>query len=77
METSIMHDLPEFKAADLTAASSMFVMAYTVGMVVGPMSGSASMQVLGPAGLLAVMAVVPLIFIPLALRSRENQPAHT
>jgi MFS family permease len=61
-----------FKASDLTAASSMFVMAYTVGMVLGPMSGSASMQLLGPAGLLAVMAVVPLIFIPLVLRANMD-----
>jgi len=61
-----------FKASDLTAASSMFVMAYTVGMVLGPMSGSSSMQLLGPAGLLAVMAVVPIIFIPLVLRARTN-----
>lgn len=59
-----------FKAADLTAASSMFVMAYTVGMVVGPMSGSAAMQVLGPVGLLAVMGVIPLFFIPLVIKTR-------
>ena len=58
-----------FKEADLTAASSMFVMAYTVGMVVGPLMGSTSMQFVGPAGLLAVMGAVPLIFIPLVLRT--------
>jgi len=61
-----------FKASDLTAASSMFVMAYTVGMVLGPMAGSASMQLLGPAGLLAVMGVVPLIFFPLVLRANMD-----
>ena len=61
-----------FKASDLTAASSMFVMAYTVGMVVGPFLGSSSMQVFGPAGLLAVMGVVPLIFIPLVLRANKD-----
>jgi len=61
-----------FKASDLTAASSMFVMAYTVGMVLGPMAGSASMQLLGPAGLLAVMGVVPLIFFPLVLRTNMD-----
>jgi MFS family permease len=63
-----------FKASDLTAASSMFVMAYTVGMVLGPMAGSSSMQVLGPVGLLAVMALVPLIFFPLVLRAYRSSP---
>ena len=63
-----------FKTTDLTAASSMFVMAYTVGMVVGPMSGSASMQALGPVGLLAVMGVLPLVFIPLVLRTHRSSP---
>jgi MFS family permease len=63
-----------FKTTDLTAASSMFVMAYTIGMVVGPMSGSASMQALGPVGLLAVMGAVPLVFIPLVLRAHRSSP---
>jgi MFS family permease len=61
-----------FKASDLTAASSMFVMAYTVGMVLGPMAGSASMHLMGPAGLLAAMALVPLIFFPLVLRTNMD-----
>jgi len=58
-----------FKSTDLTAASSMFVMAYTFGMVVGPLLGSTSMQFSGPIGLLAVLGVIPLVFIPLALRA--------
>ena len=58
-----------FKGADVTAASSMFVMAYTFGMVVGPIMGSTSMHFAGPVGLLAVMGVVPIFFIPLVLRT--------
>ena len=57
-----------FREADLTAASSMFVMAYTLGMVVGPFLGSTSMQFVGPVGLLVVVGMVPLIFIPLVIR---------
>ncbi|MCG6911580.1 MAG: MFS transporter [Deltaproteobacteria bacterium] len=62
-----------FKATDLTAASSMFVMAYTFGMVVGPISGSSSMQVFGPVGLLAVMGTAPLLFLPLLLRRSGDE----
>jgi len=58
-----------FKGADLTAASSMFVMAYTLGMVVGPLIGSTSMHFAGPVGLLVVMGLAPLIFIPLVLQT--------
>jgi hypothetical protein len=46
-----------FKGSDLTAASSMFVMAYTAGMVVRPLFCSLSMQVAGPFGLLALFAI--------------------
>lgn len=60
-----------FKEADLTAASSMFVMAYTFGMVVGPLLGSISMKFIGPAGLLVVLGVVPLLFIALIVRLRK------
>jgi hypothetical protein len=61
-----------FKASDLTAASSMFVMAYTVGMVVGPISGSSAMRVLGPVGLLVVMGLIPLFFIPLVMQAKKD-----
>lgn len=62
-----------FKDTDLTAASSMFVMAYTLGMVVGPLLGSTAMQLFGPVGLLAVLGLMPLFFIPLVLRTgRKN-----
>ncbi len=57
-----------FKGSDLTAASSMFVMAYTAGMVVGPLFCSTSMQVAGPAGLLVLPAIVPAFFILLVLK---------
>jgi MFS family permease len=63
-----------FKGSDLTAASSMFVMAYTAGMVVGPLFCSASMQVAGPSGLLVLPAIVPAFFILLVLR-REGAAA--
>jgi len=57
-----------FKGSDLTAASSMFVMAYTTGMVVGPLFCSTSMQFAGPSGLLVLPAIVPVFFIWLVLR---------
>ncbi|MEN8244466.1 MAG: MFS transporter [Thermodesulfobacteriota bacterium] len=57
-----------FKGAELTAASSMFVMAYTFGMVVGPLMGSSSMHFIGPAGFPVVVGMAPLIFFPLALK---------
>jgi MFS family permease len=57
-----------FKGSDLTAASSMFVMAYTTGMVVGPLFCSVCMQVAGPSGLLFLPAIAPVFFILLVLR---------
>ncbi len=63
-----------FKGSDLTAASSMFVMAYTAGMVVGPLFCSASMQVAGASGLLVLPAIAPAFFILLVLR-REGVAA--
>ena len=53
---------------------SMFVMAYTAGMVVGPLFCSASMQVAGPSGLLVLPAIAPAFFILLVLR-REDAAA--
>jgi MFS family permease len=60
-----------FKNSNLTSASSMFVMAYTFGMVVGPLLGGASMQLLGTAGLPAVMGMLPIFFMPLILRGKK------
>jgi MFS family permease len=60
-----------FKGSDLTAASSMFVMAYTTGMVVGPLFCSSSMRLAGPSGLLVLPGIVPVFFILLVLR-RES-----
>ena len=63
-----------FKGSDLTAASSMFVMAYTTGMVMGPLFCSASMQVAGSSGLLVLPAIAPVFFILLVLK-REGAAA--
>ena len=52
----------------------MFVMAYTAGMVVGPLFCSASMQVAGPFGLFVLPAIAPVFFILLVLR-REGAAA--
>ena len=57
-----------FNGGDLTAASSMFVMAYTCGMVAGPLLGSISMQLSDPHGLLITLALVPVLFIGLIFR---------
>ena len=63
-----------FKGSDLTAASSMFLMAYTAGMVVGPLFCSASMQVAGPSGFWVLPVIAPAFFILLVLR-REGAAA--
>jgi MFS family permease len=63
-----------FKGGDLTAASSMFVMAYTVGMVLGPLFCSASMQFAGPSGLLILPTIVPLFFVGLVLKRDGARP---
>jgi hypothetical protein len=52
----------------------MFVMAYTTGMVVGPLFCSAFMQVAGPFGLFVLPAIAPVFFILLVLR-REGAAA--
>jgi MFS family permease len=57
-----------FKGTDLTAASSMFVMAYTTGMVVGPLFCSTFMQLTGPSGFLFLPAITPVFFILLVMR---------
>ncbi len=49
-------------------------MAYTAGMVVGPLFCSASMQVAGPFGLFVLPAIAPAFFILLVLR-REGAAA--
>ena len=61
-----------FKGSDLTAASSMFVMAYTTGMVVGPFFCSTSMQLIGPSGLMVLPAIAPVLFILLVLKQGAN-----
>ena len=50
------------------------VMAYTAGMVVGPLFCSVSMQVVGPSGFMVLPAIVPAFFILLVLR-REGAGA--
>jgi MFS family permease len=62
-----------FNGSELTAASSMFVMAYTCGMVIGPLFGSVSMQLSDPHGLLVMLGLVPLLFFILLLR-RNSAP---
>ena len=60
------------KGSDLTAASSMFVMAYTAGMVVGPLFCSISMRIAGPSGLLILPAIAPIFFIWLVLKKEST-----
>ena len=61
-----------FKGSDLTAASSMFVMAYTAGMVVGPLFCSTLMQLTGSSGLMVLPAIAPFFFILLVLRQEAT-----
>ena len=56
----------------------MFVMAYTAGMVMGPLFCSVSMQVVGSSGLLVLPAIAPAFFILLVLtRDGSTGPTET
>jgi len=59
----MMHLGQRFSGTHLTAASSMFVMAYTTGMVGGPFLGGVAMQLYDPNGLLIMMMVIPIFFL--------------
>ena len=57
---------------------SMLVMAYTAGMVMGPLFCSVSMQVAGSSGLLVLPAIAPAFFILLVLtRDGSTGPTET
>lgn len=58
------------KNADLVSLNTVFIMAYTAGMVVGPIAAGAGMDVSPPHGLMVVLTAIFLVFIPFAFWCR-------
>lgn len=56
-----------FGTKDLAAASTMLVMAYTTGMVIGPVFGGVAMDILDPHGLLIALGVMATLYFLLTL----------
>ena len=56
-----------FGTRDLAAASTMLVMAFTAGMVVGPVFGGIAMDIIDPHGLLIALGVVAALYFLLTL----------
>jgi len=54
------------RSADLVSLNTVFIMAYTAGMVVGPIAAGAGMDLLPPHGLMLVLTVLFAAFIPAA-----------
>ncbi len=64
-----------FGVAELASANTTLIMAYTVGMVVGPAFGGAAMEVWRPHGLLPALALPAMLFLWAILRLRRPRAA--
>jgi len=60
--------------ADLVSLNTVFIMAYTAGMVIGPIATGAGMDVSHPHGLMGVLALLFVLFIPVAYWCRRRLP---
>jgi len=58
--------------ADLVSLNTVFIMAYTAGMVVGPVASGGGMDVWPPHGLMLVLALLFALFIPAAYWFRRR-----
>ena len=63
-----------FGRKDLAAASTMLVMAYTAGMVVGPSVSGAAMDALNPNGLIVALGCPAILYFLLAIKKRAAKP---
>lgn len=54
------------RKADLVSLNTVFIMAYTVGMVVGPIAAGVGMDLWPPHGLMGVLTILFAAFIPTA-----------
>ena len=64
-----------FGVSDLASANTTLIMAYTLGMVAGPVVGGGAMQLWHPHGLLLALSLAGLIFLLALLRPRRVRPA--
>lgn len=58
--------------ADLVSLNTVFIMAYTAGMVAGPIASGTGMDVWPPHGLMTVLTLLFALFIPAAYWSRRR-----
>lgn len=58
--------------ADLVSLNTVFIMAYTAGMVVGPVAAGGGMDIRPPHGLMMVLAILFVLFIPVAYWCRRR-----
>lgn len=58
--------------ADLVSLNTVFIMAYTAGMVVGPVAAGGGMDIRPPHGLMMVLAILFVLFIPAAYWCRRR-----
>lgn len=56
--------------ADLVSLNTVFIMAYTTGMVIGPIATGAGMDISHPHGLMGVLTLLFIVFIPAAFWCR-------
>ena len=61
-----------FAGGDIASANTAFVMAYTVGMMVGPVLCGLAMRVWAPHGFVAAMAVMAGLFLALVAHRRRR-----
>lgn len=58
--------------ADFVSLNTVFIMAYTAGMVVGPIAAGGGMDIRPPHGLMIVLAILFALFIPAAYWCRRR-----
>jgi MFS family permease len=63
-----------FRGSQLVAANAAVVMCYGFGSLAGPVLGGAAMTLSGPHGLMWVIALAVLIFLPATfIRGRRSE----
>lgn len=63
---TLIGEISTTRNVDILSLNTVFVMAYTAGMVVGPIATGAGMDTWYPHGLMLVLTVLFIAFIPLA-----------
>jgi MFS family permease len=69
---TLIGEISTTRNVDILSLNTVFVMAYTAGMVVGPIATGAGMDTWYPHGLMLVLTVLFIAFIPLAFWLRRR-----